>query len=376
MNRGGAETMVMNYYRNIDKSKIQFDFLVHRKERGAYDDEIEAMGGRIYRMIPIYPQNFVKYKQMLKEFFDQHDEYKIVHSHMSELGYFALQEAKRKHVPNRIVHAHNAPSTYDYKYIVRWYFKKRIAALTTHRMMCGQSSGIWLFGKKHISEFIQMNNAIDAKHFTYNKEISYKIKSDLGLSNSFVIGHVGRFDEQKNHVFLIEIFKEVHDRNKNAVLLLVGDGKLRNSIKAKADKLGLTDSVIFTGVRSDVPSLFQAMDVFLFPSLYEGLGIVAVEAQAAGLHTIVSDKIPQEAFITKLIEAVPLTKSKEIWAEKILKNQRGYERRDTYNEICHAGYDVKVNVKWLENFYVNLITLNNGPKEPPARSFRAALPDK
>lgn len=167
MNRGGAETMVMNYYRNINREKIQFDFMVHRQEEGAYEQEIRELGGKIYRMIPIYPQNFRKYEKMICDFFDAHDEYDIIHSHMSELGYFVLKEAKKRGVPVRICHAHNAPHGWDLKMFMRTYFKWQIKKYYTHMFVCGIESGDWLFGKKNRDKFIMQNNAIDAEKFKY-----------------------------------------------------------------------------------------------------------------------------------------------------------------------------------------------------------------
>ena len=170
MNRGGAETMVMNYYRKINREKVQFDFLVHREEEGAYEQEIKELGGRIYRMPPMYPQNFSLYKKKIREFFEEHKEYKIIHSHMSELGYFALREAARQEISVRICHAHNAPHGFEWKMIVRNYFKKRMMQYLTHMFMCGKESGDWLFGKENEDKFIQLNNAIDAERFRYDSK--------------------------------------------------------------------------------------------------------------------------------------------------------------------------------------------------------------
>ncbi len=197
MNRGGAETMVMNYYRNVDKSKIQFDFMVHRTERGAYDDEIEAMGGRIYRMCPIYPQNFAKYKNMLKVFFDEHPEYKIIHSHMSELGCFAFIEAQKHGVKVKICHAHNAPVRESMnikekaQLIFRDYFKKKMLPYSDFLFVCGEEAGLWLYGKENKDKFIMMNNAVDAQKFRFDEEKRQKTRAELSLGDKFTILNVG-----------------------------------------------------------------------------------------------------------------------------------------------------------------------------------------
>ena len=211
MNRGGAETMVMNYYRNIDRSKVQYDFMVHRQERGAYDDEIEALGGRIYRMPPIRPWTAGEYRKTVRAFYAEHPEYRVIHSHMSELGYYDFREAEKAGVPVRICHAHNRPYGIDLKSPVRWYYKTMMRPHITDLFMCGKESGDWLFGRKNEARFIQLNNAIDARQYAYCPEIRQKMRQSLGIGeDQLVIGHVGRFYPQKNHKFIIDIFQAVH----------------------------------------------------------------------------------------------------------------------------------------------------------------------
>lgn len=356
MDRGGAETMVMNYYRHIDRAKVQFDFLVHREQRGAYDDEIESMGGKIYRMCPVYPQNFVRYKHDLHSFFQLHPEYKIVHSHMSELGYFAFREAEQQGVPVRICHAHNAPHGFDAKMIVRTYFKKRMMPHLTHLFMCGEESGKWLYGEKNKSRFIMLNNAIDAASYTYDLSKREELRRQLGLADELVIGHVGRFNPQKNHPFLLDIFAALLKKEPSAILLLVG-GENMLKIQAKAHALGIAEHVRFLGVRSDVADLMQAMDVFVFPSLYEGLGIVLIEAQAAGLPCVVSDTIPREAYLTDLVTAEKLSSSVETWADNILE-KRNFPRTDRRAEIAAHGFDITTEAVKLQEFYINAYEQN------------------
>ncbi len=352
MNRGGAETMVMNYYRRLDKSKIQFDFLVHREERGAYEDEIEAMGGRIYRMIPIYPQNFGKYKKMLREFFTQHREYRIIHSHMSELGYFAFREAKAQGVPVRICHAHNAPHGWDLKMVMRNYFKRRMMPYITHMFVCGEESGDWLFGSENRDRFVQMNNAIDAERFRYSPKIEKELRIELGIEKKFVIGHVGRFYSQKNHKFLLEIFQAILKRRPESILILIGDGELKEEVEKEAVRKGIRNHIKFLGVRSDIDRIMQCLDAFVFPSLFEGLGIVLIEAQAAGVRCYTSkDVVPKEAKVTSLLEYLDLKSSADSWAEDILRSTKGYKKEDTYDLIAKNGYDINDNAIWLETFY-------------------------
>lgn len=359
MNRGGAETMVMNYYRNIDRSRVQFDFLVTREERGAYDDEIEALGGKIYRMPPVLPGYFKKHKDAVARFFDEHDEYSIIHSHMSELGYFVFREAKKRGVKCTVCHAHNAPHFKDetlvekLKDVVRNYFKHRIRKYTDHKFICGVEAGEWLFGKKSKSDFVMMNNAVDAQKFAWSREKAEKIKAKLDLDGKFAVCHVGRFNTQKNHSFLIEIFKNIHDINPNSCLLLVGAGELEERVRLQVKSLGLQDSVRFMGLRDDVNEIMIASDVFLFPSLYEGLPVTLVEAQSSGIKCVISDSIPRDCIITENIDVVSLGNSAQEWAQSVLKYANGYERKDTFKEIATAGFDIKENAKWLEEFYIN-----------------------
>lgn len=353
MDRGGAETMVMNYYRHIDRTKVQFDFLVHREQRGAYDDEIEALGGRIYRMCPIYPQNFVRYKRDIRTFFQAHPEYGIIHSHMSELGYFAFREAERQGVPVRICHAHNAPRGFDMKMIMRIYFKKRMMPYLTHLFVCGAESGRWLYGVKNEGQFIMLNNAIDAAAYAYDPEKRAEMRCQLGLTDKLVVGHVGRFNQQKNHPFLLEVFTALLKKEPHAVLLLVGGGEDMPKIQAKAQTLGIAERVRFLGVRSDVADLMQAMDVFVFPSLYEGLPVTMVEAQASGLPCVISDKVPSECILTDgLVDILPLLANPDAWAAKILEKRR-ILRTDHHTEITANGFDITTEAVKLQKFYIN-----------------------
>ena len=355
MNRGGAETMVMNYYRNIDRTKVQFDFMVHREERGAYDDEIEELGGKIYRMPAIRPWSANSYRKEIRRFYEEHKEYRVIHSHMSELGYYDFSEAERAGVPARICHAHNRPYGIDLKSPVRWYYKTRMMPHITNMFMCGEESGEWLFGKKNKEKFIQLNNAIDAEEYTYNCTKRQAMRQNLGISeNQIVVGHVGRFDPQKNHKFIIDIFAEVQKQDKNAVLLLVGDDKsaIGKEIHQKVEQLGL-QNVIFTGVRSDVSDLMQAMDVFLFPSLFEGLSVASVEAQAAGLPVLISDGVPIECKKTNLVRQINLKSGATVWADAVMSAAK-IQRKNTFEEIKNAGFDIKENALRLQDFYIKV----------------------
>lgn len=355
MDRGGAEAMMMNYLRYMDRTKVQLDFMVNRDYKADYEDEIKELGGRIYRMCPMYPKNFIKYKKQIREFLKEHQEYKIIHSNLEERSYFALKEAKKLNIPVRISHSHNAPKGFNLKTIVRYYFRARLTPQVTHMFTCGIEAGDWLYGKKNREKFIMQNNAIDAKSYEYNEEMERKIKKEFHLEGKFVIGHVGRFFPQKNHSFLIDVFKEVYKKDKTAVLILVGRGELKEEIENKVRLLGLEEAVRFTGVRSDVNNIMQSFDLFLLPSLFEGFPVTMVEAQAAGLKCIISDKVPKQCDITGNVEVVSLEESPEKWAEKILKYKDSYKKESMYKKIVQANFDIKENALWMENFYINAL---------------------
>lgn len=346
MNRGGLETMLMNYYRQIDRSRVQFDFLVHRAERADYDDEIESLGGKVYRLPRLVPWSKA-YLAALDGFFAAHPEYRVVHVHQDCLSSVILKAAKKAGVPVRIAHSHNANQDRNLKYPIKLFYRRKIPYYATDLFACGQDAGQWMFRG---ADFLILNNAIDAAAYRYDADTRARMRMELGIDEeAFVLGHVGRFSPQKNHAYLLDIFAVLHEKCPDAKLLLVGDGELRGEIESKVQALGLTKDVIMTGVRSDVAALLQAMDVFVFPSLYEGLPVTMVEAQAAGLPCFISDRVPVECKMTEAVQQIPLSDSPEMWADKILASN--LVRRDTYRDIVAAGFDIAENAGWLQEYY-------------------------
>lgn len=350
MNRGGLETMLMNYYRKIDRSQIQFDFLTHRQERGDYDDEIEALGGKIYRLSSIRPGNYKKYFKELDNFF-KYNKYNIVHSHINENSAFVLRAAKKVNIPCRISHNHVAGLRFDYKYPFRKYARYHLKNNINKYFACSEEAAKWLYGKDIFNKerVYLLKNAIDLDNFSYSIEKRNKLKDKMGLQGKFIIGHVGRFNKSKNHDFLVEIFSDIYKKNNNAILLLVGQGELMNRIQKKVFDLGLGESVIFMGLQEDVANIMNIMDVFVFPSYFEALPVVLVEAQANGLTCIVSNGIPREANISGDMQFIDLNQDKQIWVENILNCST--ERKNNRNNLCSSGYDINENVIWLTNFY-------------------------
>ena len=348
MGRGGLETMIMNYYRHMDRSKVQFDFLTHRDFRADYDDEIEALGGRIYRLPRLVPWS-KNYRAALNSFFAGHPEYRIVHVHQDCLSSVILKAAKKQGVPVRIAHSHNSSQDKNLKYPIKLFYRRQIAGNATELFACGKDAGDWMFCGAH---YRILNNAIDTGQYIYNPVRSQKVRQELGIpSESFVVGHIGRFNAVKNHTFLLDVFSKLKEQQQNALLLLVGDGDLRGEVEKKASDLGLSDCVIFTGIRSDVPDLLQAMDCFVFPSLYEGLPVTLIEAQAAGLPCIVSDSVSAECAKTRLMDRISLHENPTVWANRI--SERAHSSRpNTQEELICAGYDIAANAQWLQNYYI------------------------
>lgn len=348
MHRAGLETMLMNYYRNIDRTKIQFDFLVHRQERSDYDDEIESLGGRIYRAPRLYPQNYPAYFAYMKRFFREHPEYKIMHSHIDSMSFMPLLAGKIAGVPIRIAHSHNTSIELDAKYPLKQIFRYLIPTVTTHNLACGEAAGQFLFRGK---DFQVIPNAIVASSFAFDPDLRQKKRMELKLKESFVLGHVGRLCKQKNHKFLIDVFKKVVEKEKNAVLLLVGTGEQESQIHEQIDGLGLSKSVHFLGKRSDVNEIYQVMDVFVMPSLFEGVPVVGIEAQFAGLPCVFSDRIPKEVGFVKSCAFLSLEEDVEYWAEHILNY------RDNIRKSCESEdimFDIKHARNQLEAYYENL----------------------
>lgn len=349
MEAGGTQALLMNIYRNIDRNKVQFDFLVEYPNKQFYDEEILKLGGRIYYSNVRNDFNILKFIKKLKKIIKEKD-YKIVHVHTYSIGYFSLKAAKKCRVPVRIAHSHNNETVHDFKYLPKLFLQKIYTIYANYLFACSEEAGRYLFENK---DFKVLNNAIDSKKFIYNEDIRKEMRKKLGLEDSFVVGHVGRFHPQKNHKFLINIFSKIKERKNNAKLLLIGRGELENAIKKQVKELNLQDDVIFLGNRKDINDLYQCMDVFLFPSLFEGLGIVAIEAQASGTPIVCSNMLPKETEVSDIYIKLDLKRPIEEWAEKVIdianKNQ---VKRNLRQNIIESGFDLSSTVKMLQNFYL------------------------
>ena len=347
MNRGGAETMVMNHYRAMDRSKIQFDFLVHRQERGDYDDEIEKLGGRIFRAMPIRPWSYPVYFRWLNKFFREHEgEFIAVHGHIQENSGFALRFAKKNGIKNLVASSHIADVGIDYKYVFRKFGKIWTNKYATIRTACGKEAGKFLYGRR---DFHLLNNAIDTSLYKFNPKIRKCKREEFGIpEKAFVIGNVARFCPQKNHNFIIRIFAEVLKTKPAAILILIGEGPLKPAIKRLVRLYGAESNVIFAGLRSDVHEILQTFDVFLMPSLFEGLPVSVIEAQAAGLPCIISDTIDMETDITGKVQFLSLKTPITTWAKTIIASPTDNRNCDM---VSLKPYDVHENINRLINYY-------------------------
>lgn len=356
LNHGGTETNMMNYYRKLDRTKFQFDFIVHREEKGAYEDEIIALGGRIHRFLPITASNLITYQKQIALFFDENS-YEIIHGQCSELGFFIYKEAHKRKVKVIIAHAHSSPKNPS-KSFIRWVLKKMMMKYVNEYFTCGLDASNWLFGEKKAKKSFTMTNSIDSSMFAFNKQKAIEMKQQLDAPSTKNYIHVGSFQNVKNHKFLIEVFNELLKLDQNQKLFLVGEGELKQSIELKVNELGISKNVIFMGLRSDVNHLLQAMDVYLFPSLFEGLPVSLVEAQASGIQCFISDGIPKESIlIPENVTVISLKESAVNWANKI-QLENTFDKKNVMQKIIDKGYDINKNVKILENKYVQLLQKN------------------
>lgn len=355
---GGVEAVIMNYYKNINHNNFQFDFLCDEDSTNIPYDEIEKLGGRVI-LIPPYQKVFKYHKELKKIFRDNN--YKIVHSHINTLSVFPLFAAKRVGVKVRIAHSHSTTNKKEWrKNLLKIILRPFAKIFATNYMACTEHAGRWLFGDREYDKgnVYLLNNAIDLDKFKYSERIRKNKRKELGISDdTFVIGHIGRFVEQKNHRFLIDIFYEFHKNHQNSLLLLIGQGPLEEEMRHKVDDLGLTSFVKFIGQRNDVNELYSAMDLFLFPSLYEGLGMVLIEAQCSGLPCIASSEVPEIAKINDNFCFIDLEKDATYWQKKV-NDFTDIKLRENNNHLNYNNYDIKKEVNKLSFFYLDFVIIN------------------
>ena len=367
MGRAGIETMLMNYYREIDRSRIQFDFLANKPVPGEYDEEIRSLGGRVFVSPGLNPLHFPRYRRYMAELLRDNPDIRIVHAHNEAMGYYALQSARDAGIRIRIAHAHNTRIIRDYKYPLKLVCKQLLPGAATDYWSCGRDAGIYYYGEKrwNTSGFI-LHNAIDVERFGFRPEVRERKRRQQGLEKCFVIGHVGRFNVQKNHSRLLDIFAAVAKDVPEARLVLIGTGELEQAMKEKAQHLGILDRTILPGQMADVSAWYQAMDCFVLPSLFEGLPVVGIEAQAAGLPCVFSDRVTDEILLSPEARRISLDTDDAEWARQIAAiRQTETNRLQGKETVRQAGYDIHTEARKLQEIYL----------EMEARAYSTAQPE-
>ena len=354
----GVDSVVMNYYRHIDRNRVQFDFFIDGYNKTLIDEEILDLGGRIIKLEPYENSMRINMRQCRDAFAE--GEYTIVHSHLNTLSCFPLYAAFRAKVPIRIAHSHSTTSRGEWKRnLMKQALRPFSKTFATHYAACADYTARWLFGAKMVQDgkvhIIQ--NAIDTARFSPNETARQRIRKEFNLENRFIIGHIGRFAFQKNHELLIRVFAEAYRKNPNAALILIGTGELETDIRALVKELRIEHAVFFTGIRRDIPDFLNAFDVFFLPSRYEGLPVVGIEAQAVGLPCLMSDAVTKDTAVTPLVEFFPLHADIEAWAQKLLSYEHTQKRpypdllRASGFDIHHAAEDLCC---WYENLFAFL----------------------
>lgn len=347
----GMVSYAMNYFRNIDKSRFEIDFIVSDSNESPYYDEIISCGSKVYIMPDLKIKNTFKLIDKVENLF-RNNNYDIIHCHIPNAGMFYLRAAKKYGVNNRILHSHATKSADKILKKIRNDIIIPISkAYANINFACTEDAGNYLFG----NDYTIIKNAINLEIYDYNSTIRNEKRKELGIEDKFVIGNVGRFSAQKNPIFTIEIFNEIYKKNNRALLLMIGDGPLEREVIEKIQQYNLDKQVIILSNRTDINELYQAMDIFLLPSLYEGLGIVYIEAQVSGLTTFASNQVPREAKISDDMHFLDLKEGAISWANKILEYSYRYKRVGNLKLAENYGYNIKIEAKKLEDIYNKLL---------------------
>ena len=354
LDRGGAESRIMDIYRKIDKEIIQFDFIVNdSKKQYVYVDEIKNLGGNVFYIPNKHIQGYFSYKKIWKRLLINHPEWQILHIHHTSnaAAYVGVAKKLGRKV---IVHSRTAGGDSSFKSVIKQLTRYPLRYQADYLFACSKNAATWMFGKKSEKALV-IQNAIDIEPFIFNEATRDEVRKALKLEDKLVIGHIGRFSVAKNHRFLINVFDKILKLEPNAILLLVGDGPLRGQIENQINIMGMKDRVILTGVRCDAASLLQGMDLFLFPSLFEGLPGSVIEAQSAGLPCLISDTITNEVLITDLVKTLSLNLDSKEWAKTAILSAKNSLRQNTRAKISAAGFDANNVADTLTEFYIEIV---------------------
>lgn len=351
LRRGGAEQFVLNLYRNIDLGKVQFDFITRGENLKEIEDEIREKGGNVYNMPPYPKRLFANYKALKRFFEDNAKRYQVIHIHANSLLYVKpLQLAKKYGIPRRIVHSHNTKTALFVYLPLHYWNRKRLRWLSNYNLACSEKAGKWMFGAQ---KYEVVKNAIDVLKFSFNRHVRQQYRGNYKLGDELVVGNVGRLVKVKNQEFLIDIFYEIC-KIKKAFLVIIGEGELEKRLLEKLGKYNLRDRAIILHRISDVYNYLQMMDVFVMPSLYEGLPVSLIEAQTSGLGVVMADSISEEAVLVKEnVSIMPLNASAFEWAKRVIEIDKKTRdgRRTQKEKIAQKGYDIKAEIRRIEKIY-------------------------
>lgn len=352
LNVGGSQTLMLGIYRSIDRAQIQFDIVLDHPDETYFAEDFKALGARIYTMPAFRGTNAGEIRRDWNNFFYTHPEYRVLHSHVRSYASLYLPIA-RAHGLKTIIHSHNTSNGSGAAALVKDALQKPLRFQADVLMACSTEAGRWLYGEKacRSERFVFLPNAVDMRRFAPDQAVRESMRRELGLEGRLVVGHVGRMEAAKNHSFLLDVFKAVKQKRPDAALLLVGEGSLQREIAQKAVQLGVAEDVIMTGNRSDVPALLNAMDLFCFPSLWEGLPVTLIEAQAAGLPCIISDAITHDVDVSPLVTRLPPENAAR-WADELLEPI--HLRRDASAYLRRSGFDVQTAADTLSELYLRL----------------------
>lgn len=359
---GGIQNFLINVQSHINIDKVQFDYFLNTLEPNFYTNQALDLGSKIYGrqyntgnpIKKIWTRYSLFYKTIKKY------NYSIVHiDETLEMTALSVIVSKLAGVKVIIAHSHNDHSTdklsFFEKKLLHPLCRIIISRLATDYFACSKMAGKWMFSKEinNSNKIIIINNGIESEKYKYNESIRNKIRTQLNLEDYFVIGHIGRFFYQKNHKFILDVFSEILKEEPNSKLILIGEGELKSKMECYAKEIGIYNNIIFYGLCNKVNEILQSFDAFIFPSIYEGLGIVAIEAQASSLKTFCAETIPKEVDITPYCHYISLSAGAKIWAKEILKNSKSYTREDTIPLIQKAKFDISYVAKMLEDFYIS-----------------------
>ena len=346
--------MVMSLYRAIDREKVQFDFIIDCDVENVFEDEIKQLGGLIFRLPKFNGKNLMQVRKAWDDFFCDHQEYKILHSHVRSYASLYLPIAKKYGVKT-IIHSHNTSNGRGIMSIAKRVLQYPLRFQADYFFGCSEIAGQWLFGKKIVrsDRYFMLKNAVDMDRFSYSEEKRYQFRRELAIEDhTVVIGHVGRMHPQKNHHFLIDCFAQIVMQRNDVKLMLLGDGELREEISRYIHQLGLQDHVLVLGMKKNVEDYFSAMDCLVLPSLHEGLPVVIVEAQANGLTCFVSDTVTKEVQLSELVHYLPVNQGEKAWSSAILDTE--IDRKDVSEQIRNNGFCIKGSSSWLCDFYTKI----------------------